>query len=166
MTKQIESNQLNPKLRAILSFDNKHQYILSFWGKGVLWFLSLMCGAMHTRSSNTGSNPGAFKVVFIKTHFEHFFQTRDPATTSKPIDNRLLSKNFVFSYEMIGFYRKVCLGKQKGWKPIKPVRCLSESAVDEEINNVSTLNSINPVRTCKPWNRESQSHREKLAEHI
>lgn len=38
-------------------------------------------------------------------------------------------------YEMIGFYRKVCLGKQKGWKPIKPVRCMSESAVDEEINN-------------------------------
>ena len=37
---------------------------------------------------------------------------------------------------MVGFYRKVCLGKQKGWKPIKPVRCLSSSTVDDEINQV------------------------------
>ena len=40
---------------------------------------------------------------------------------------------------MIGFYRKVCLGKQKGWKPIKPVICRSENEVNDEINQVSLL---------------------------
>jgi len=38
---------------------------------------------------------------------------------------------------MIGFYRKVCLGKQKGWKPIKPVICRSENEVNAEIDQVS-----------------------------
>ena len=39
-------------------------------------------------------------------------------------------------YEMIGFYRKVCLGKQKGWKPIKPVLCKSSAEVENEIQQV------------------------------
>ena len=40
-------------------------------------------------------------------------------------------------YEMIGFYRKVCLGKQKGWKPIKPVLCKSSAEVENEIQQVN-----------------------------
>ena len=42
-------------------------------------------------------------------------------------------------YEMIGFYRKVCLGKQKGWKPIKPVLCKSSAEVENEIQQVMHL---------------------------
>lgn len=41
-------------------------------------------------------------------------------------------------YEMIGFYRKVCLGKQKGWKPIKPVLCKSSAEVENEIKQAGT----------------------------
>ena len=43
---------------------------------------------------------------------------------------------------MVGFYRKVCLGKQKGWKPVKPVQCLSSTAVDEEINQVNIFSTF------------------------
>jgi hypothetical protein len=59
-------------------------------------------------------------------------------------------------YEMVGFYRKVCLGKQKGWKPIKPVRCLSSSTVDDEINQAAAttpapaLSSSNLKKLFRP----------------
>ena len=46
---------------------------------------------------------------------------------------------------MIGFHRKVCLGKKNGWKPIKPVQCVSSKAIDEEINQVRLKLTVTAV---------------------
>jgi len=40
-------------------------------------------------------------------------------------------------YTMVGFHRKICMGRKVGWKPFKPVLCKGEDSLEMALINVS-----------------------------
>ncbi|CAG5108667.1 Oidioi.mRNA.OKI2018_I69.chr1.g3900.t2.cds [Oikopleura dioica] len=50
-------------------------------------------------------------------------------------------------YTMVGFHRKICMGRKVGWKPFKPVLCKGEDSLEMAlINAATTVKEDNSMR--------------------